>query len=124
MASDDIDVVPITGDMIRLGQFLKFANFAESGAAAGAMIQGGDVKVDGEVETHVSLDPVAERLRRIDRLPVRLQDRRGRGGGLRGRIGGCLSAGPRGCQEKEGSEACNGVFPCDHRSSCTRWDPR
>lgn len=51
MASDDIDVVPITGDMIRLGQFLKFANFAESGAAAGAMIQGGDVKVDGEVET-------------------------------------------------------------------------
>jgi ribosome-associated protein len=51
MASDDIDIVPITGDMIRLGQFLKFANIAESGAAAGELIQGGDVKVDGEVET-------------------------------------------------------------------------
>ena len=51
MASDDIDTVPITGDMIRLGQFLKFSNFAESGAAAGQLIQGGDVRVDGEVET-------------------------------------------------------------------------
>ncbi|AXT85000.1 RNA-binding protein [Aeromicrobium sp. A1-2] len=51
MASDDIDIVPITGDMIRLGQFLKFANIADSGAAAGDLIQGGDVKVDGEVET-------------------------------------------------------------------------
>lgn len=51
MTSDDIDIVPITGDMIRLGQFLKFANIADSGAAAGSLIQGGDVKVDGEVET-------------------------------------------------------------------------
>ncbi len=51
MASDDIDIVPITGDMIRLGQFLKFANIADSGAAVGQLIQGGDVKVDGEVET-------------------------------------------------------------------------
>lgn len=51
MVSDDINIVPITGDMIRLGQFLKFANLAESGAAAGELIQGGDVRVDGEVET-------------------------------------------------------------------------
>ena len=51
MAGDDIETVEISGDMIRLGQFLKFTNVAESGAAAGAMIQGGDVKVDGEVET-------------------------------------------------------------------------
>lgn len=43
--------VPIAGDMIRLGQFLKFANFAESGAEAGRLIVGGDVLVDGEVET-------------------------------------------------------------------------
>ncbi len=47
----DIETVEITGDMIRLGQFLKFANIADSGAAAGALIQGGDVKVDGEIET-------------------------------------------------------------------------
>ncbi len=51
MAADDIETVEITGDMIRLGQFLKFANIADSGAAAGALIQGGDVKVDGEIET-------------------------------------------------------------------------
>lgn len=51
MADEDIETVEITGDMIRLGQFLKFANFAESGAEAGALIQGGDVKVDGEIET-------------------------------------------------------------------------
>lgn len=51
MATDDVEVVEISGDMIRLGQFLKYANIAESGAAAGAMIQGGDVKVDGELET-------------------------------------------------------------------------
>ncbi len=51
MATDDVEVVEISGDMIRLGQFLKYANIADSGAAAGAMIQGGDVKVDGELET-------------------------------------------------------------------------
>lgn len=51
MEANDVEVVEISGDMIRLGQFLKYANIAESGAAAGAMIQGGDVKVDGELET-------------------------------------------------------------------------
>jgi ribosome-associated protein len=51
MATDDIESIPISGDMIRLGQFLKFTGFAESGAAAGELIQGGDVRVDGEVET-------------------------------------------------------------------------
>lgn len=43
--------IQIRGDMIRLGQFLKFANIAESGAQAGAMITDGDVLVDGVVET-------------------------------------------------------------------------
>ncbi len=47
----DIEVIEITGDMIRLGQFLKFANFAESGAHAGAIIGDGDVLVDGVIET-------------------------------------------------------------------------
>lgn len=47
----DIETIEITGDMIRLGQFLKFANFAESGAHAGAMIGDGDVSVDGVTET-------------------------------------------------------------------------
>ncbi len=49
--TDDIEVIEISGDMIRLGQFLKFANFADSGAHAGAMIGDGDVLVDGEIET-------------------------------------------------------------------------
>jgi ribosome-associated protein len=49
--SDDVQVIEITGDMIRLGQFLKFASFADSGAHAGAMIADGDVLVDGEIET-------------------------------------------------------------------------
>ncbi|MBC7632335.1 RNA-binding S4 domain-containing protein [Aeromicrobium sp.] len=50
MGNDDVTTVPITGDMIRLGQFLKFADFAESGSAARDLIVGGDVTVDGEVE--------------------------------------------------------------------------
>lgn len=49
-AKDKIVVIEISGDMIRLGQFLKFANFADSGAHAGAMIGDGDVLVDGEIE--------------------------------------------------------------------------
>jgi ribosome-associated protein len=49
--SDDVEVIEITGDMIRLGQFLKFASFADSGAHAGAMIADGDVLVDGVIET-------------------------------------------------------------------------
>lgn len=39
------------GGMIRLGQFLKFAGLAESGAQAREMISCGDVAVDGKVET-------------------------------------------------------------------------
>jgi ribosome-associated protein len=51
MTSDDIETIEITGDMIRLGQFLKFANFADSGAHAGSIISDGDVLVDGVIET-------------------------------------------------------------------------
>ena len=51
MGNDDFTTVSITGDMIRLGQFLKFADFAESGSAARELIVGGDVKVDGVIET-------------------------------------------------------------------------
>lgn len=47
----EIEDVPITGDMIRLGQLLKFSGVAESGADAGAIVADGDVRVDGELET-------------------------------------------------------------------------
>lgn len=47
----EIEDIPISGDMIRLGQLLKFSGVAESGAEAGAVIADGDVRVDGEIET-------------------------------------------------------------------------
>ncbi len=50
-ASGDPEDVVISTEVIRLGQLLKFADVAESGAEAGALIAGGDVLVDGEVET-------------------------------------------------------------------------
>ncbi len=43
--------VPITDETIRLGQFLKLANLADTGADAKEMLVRGLVQVDGEVET-------------------------------------------------------------------------
>ncbi|MDN6555076.1 MAG: RNA-binding S4 domain-containing protein [Acidipropionibacterium acidipropionici] len=37
--------------MIRLGQFLKFANLVETGGRARELIAAGDVDVNGETET-------------------------------------------------------------------------
>jgi ribosome-associated protein len=42
--------VPITGEMIRLGQLLKLAGVADDGAQARALIEDGKVSVDGEVD--------------------------------------------------------------------------
>ena len=49
--AQEIEDVAIRGDMIRLGQLLKYVGAAESGAEAGALVALGDVSVDGEVET-------------------------------------------------------------------------
>ncbi|HWD07351.1 MAG TPA: RNA-binding S4 domain-containing protein [Amycolatopsis sp.] len=43
--------VPITGEPIRLGQFLKLAGLAEDGADAKDLVERGEVTVNGEVET-------------------------------------------------------------------------
>ena len=43
--------IEIRGGTIRLGQFLKIAMLVESGGEAKAKIQGGEVLVNGEVET-------------------------------------------------------------------------
>jgi ribosome-associated protein len=43
--------VPIEGDMIRLGQFLKFADLIDTGGEAKVLIASGDVTVNGEVDT-------------------------------------------------------------------------
>ncbi len=42
--------VPIRTDTIRLGQLLKLAAVVESGSEAKVRVQGGEVKVNGEVE--------------------------------------------------------------------------
>ncbi|HEX3461250.1 MAG TPA: RNA-binding S4 domain-containing protein [Acidimicrobiales bacterium] len=42
--------VAITDDMIRLGQFLKLADLADSGSDARQEIAAGGVRVNGEVE--------------------------------------------------------------------------
>jgi ribosome-associated protein len=43
--------VPIREETIRLGQLLKLAGLADSGAGAKALLQAGEVMVDGAVET-------------------------------------------------------------------------
>ncbi len=45
-----IDDVPIGGEVIRLGQFLKFAGLLDSGGDAKEVIIDGFVKVNGEVD--------------------------------------------------------------------------
>ncbi len=42
--------VPIGGDMIRLGQFLKLADLIDTGGEAKIRIASGDVTVNGEVD--------------------------------------------------------------------------
>lgn len=51
MSAESIPTVDTTGGTIRLGQFLKLADLAESGSVARELITSGDVKVDGAVET-------------------------------------------------------------------------
>ncbi len=46
----DAPRVPIADDEIRLGQFLKLADLAESGSEARELIAEGEVRVNGEVD--------------------------------------------------------------------------
>ncbi|WP_206784001.1 RNA-binding S4 domain-containing protein [Amycolatopsis sp. MtRt-6] len=48
--SEPVDV-PITGEPIRLGQFLKLAGLAEDGSHAKDLLDAEEVKVNGEIET-------------------------------------------------------------------------
>ncbi|MDQ3157101.1 MAG: RNA-binding S4 domain-containing protein [Actinomycetota bacterium] len=54
MSADEIPTIETSDGTIKLGQFLKLANLAESGSHARELIVGGDVKVDGEVDTRRS----------------------------------------------------------------------
>jgi ribosome-associated protein len=42
--------VPIDGDMIRLGQFLKIADLVDTGGEGKVLINSGDVRVNGQVD--------------------------------------------------------------------------
>lgn len=46
-----MDQVEISDEVIRLGQFLKLAGLAESGAHARELVADGEVSVNGEVDT-------------------------------------------------------------------------
>ena len=46
-----IQDVPVRGDDIRLGQFIKLANLVESGGVAKEVIAAGSVTVNGETDT-------------------------------------------------------------------------
>lgn len=45
------DTITITEEPIRLGQFLKLANLVQDGLEAKILIQNGEVRVNGVVET-------------------------------------------------------------------------
>lgn len=46
-----MEAVAINDDYIKLGQLLKLANMVSSGVEAKIVIQNGEVKVNGEVDT-------------------------------------------------------------------------
>lgn len=46
-----MEVVVISDDFIKLGQLLKLANMVSSGVEAKIVIQNGEVKVNGEIDT-------------------------------------------------------------------------
>ena len=50
MADEPIEV-PVRGDGIRLGQFLQVAGVADMGSDAKILLAGGEVTVNGEVDT-------------------------------------------------------------------------
>jgi ribosome-associated protein len=46
----DVIDIPITGEMIRLGQLLKLVGVVDDGSQARTLIEDGEVSVDGEVD--------------------------------------------------------------------------
>ena len=48
---DVMDEIEISTETIRLGQFLKLSNLVDSGSDAKFLLAGGEVSVNGEIET-------------------------------------------------------------------------
>lgn len=51
MPDETVRDVQISGEMIRLGQLLKFANLIDAGSEAKDLLAEDQVRVDGEIET-------------------------------------------------------------------------
>ncbi|MDN5747224.1 MAG: RNA-binding S4 domain-containing protein [Pseudonocardia sp.] len=51
MSRAPIDDVPLSGEPIRLGQFLKLAGFADDGSQAKELLEAEEVLVNGRAET-------------------------------------------------------------------------
>lgn len=51
MTTPDTEDVPVTGEMIRLGQLLKLTGICEDGASARVLLGDDAVRVNGETET-------------------------------------------------------------------------
>lgn len=50
MGGSEAEDVPVEGDMIRLGQFLKLANMVDTGGEIKDLLAAGEVQVNGEVD--------------------------------------------------------------------------
>lgn len=64
--------VPIREQTIRLGQLLKLAGLADSGAHARQLVQEGAVRVDGKVETRRGRQLHRDALVEVGRDAVRI----------------------------------------------------
>jgi ribosome-associated protein len=71
MQSQPILDVPITGEPIRLGQFLKLAGLADDGSTAKELLEADEVTVNGEPEFRRG-----RQLTRGDVVAVRSEQRR------------------------------------------------
>jgi len=66
--------VPIRDESIRLGQFLKLANLAETGAEAKLLLADGQVQVNGEIETRRGRQLVKGDVVKLAGLSTRVSD--------------------------------------------------
>ena len=64
--------IPITGDMIRLGQLLKLAGAVDSGADVRPLLADGVVTVNGEVETRRGRQLHRGDVIELDQISVRI----------------------------------------------------
>ena len=69
---DVMDEIQIRTDTIRLGQFLKLSNLVDSGSDAKFLLAGGEVSVNGEIETRRGRQLRAGDLVEFDGVEVRV----------------------------------------------------